>query len=81
MKHKASRVLTQTEGRYSIAERELLTTVFALAKFRMYIFCFEVYLRADNKALSFVGKCALTSNRIARWVMKIQEFSLHIQWS
>jgi len=33
----------------------------------------------DNKALSFLGKCALTSNRIARWVMQIQEYNPHIQ--
>jgi hypothetical protein len=36
-------------------------------------------LRTDNKALSFLGKCALTSNRIARCVMQIQEYNLHIQ--
>ena len=75
----ASRVLTQTERRYSVAELELLTTVFALDKFRNYIFGYEVYLRTDNKALSFLSKCALTSNRIARWVMQIQEYNLHIQ--
>ena len=36
-------------------------------------------MRTDNKALSFLSKCALTSNRIARWVMQIQEYNLHIQ--
>jgi hypothetical protein len=75
----ASRVLTQTERRYAVAEQELLACVFALDKFRNYIFGCEVYLRTYNKALSFLGKCALTSNRIARWVMQIQEYNLHIQ--
>jgi hypothetical protein len=68
----ASRVLTETEHRYSVTEQELLAIVFALEKFRNYIFGYEIFLRADNKALSFLSKCALTSNRIARWVMHIQ---------
>jgi len=72
-------VLTQTERRYSVAEQELLAIVFALDKFRNYIFGYEVYLCTDNKTLSFLGKCALTSNRLARWVMQIQEYNLHIQ--
>ena len=72
-------MLTQTERRYSVAEQELLANVFALGKFRNYIFDYEVYLRTDNKALSFLGKCALTSNRLARWVKQIQGYNLHIQ--
>jgi len=33
----------------------------------------------ENKALSFLGKYALTSNRFGRWVMQIQEYNPHIQ--
>ena len=58
----SSQVLTHTERRYSTAEQELLAIVFALDKFRNYIFGYEVYLRTDDKALSFLGKCELTSN-------------------
>ena len=72
-------MLTQTQRRYSVAEQELLAIVFALDKFRNYIFGYEVFLCTDYKALSFLGKRALTSNRIARWVMQIQEYNLHIQ--
>jgi hypothetical protein len=61
----APRVLTQTKRRYLVAEKELLAIVFALDKFRIYIFGHEVYLNTDNKTLSFLGKCALNSNRIA----------------
>jgi len=75
----ASRVLTETERRFSVTEQELSAIVFALNKFRTYIFGCKIYLRTDNKALSFLSKCALTSNRIARWVMQIQEYDLHIQ--
>jgi hypothetical protein len=37
-------------------------------------------LRTDNKALSFLGKCAVTSNRIARLVMHIQEYNFHTEY-
>ena len=36
-------------------------------------------MRTDNEALPFLGKCALTSNSIDRWVMQIQENNLHTQ--
>jgi hypothetical protein len=75
----ASRVLTQTDCQYSVAEQDMLAIVFALHKHRIYIFGYESYMHSDNKALSFLGKCALTSNRIARWVMQIQEYNPHIQ--
>ena len=75
----ASQVLTRTERRYSVAERELMAIVFALDKFRNYIFGYEVYLHTDNKALSFLGKCALNSNRLAGWIMQIQEYNLYMR--
>jgi hypothetical protein len=51
--------------------------VFTLDKFRTYIFGYEIYNK--NKALPFLGKCAFTSNRIARWFMQIQEYNPRIQ--
>ncbi|KDQ71468.1 hypothetical protein L798_14128, partial [Zootermopsis nevadensis] len=75
----ASRVLTPTEQRYSVAEQELLAIVYALDKFRIYVFGHTIHLNTDNKALSFLNKCALTSNRIARWTMQIQEYDLKIK--
>jgi hypothetical protein len=62
----ASRVLNPAERRYSVAEQELLAIVFALQKFRIYMFGHELNLYTDNKALSFIHSCALTSNRISR---------------
>jgi hypothetical protein len=33
---------------------------------------------SDNKALSFLKRCNLTSGRITRWVLQLQEFDLDI---
>jgi hypothetical protein len=32
----------------------------------------------DNKALSFLKKCSLTSDRVTRWVLQLQEYDLQI---
>ena len=45
-----SQALTQTQRRYSVAELRFLVIVYALDKFRIYIFGYEVYFRTDNKA-------------------------------
>jgi hypothetical protein len=57
-----SRVLTQTEQWYTTCEQELLGIVFALEKFRIYIYGHKIILYTDNKALTFLNRCAITSN-------------------
>jgi hypothetical protein len=74
----ASRVLSAIEQKYSTCEQELLAVVYALQKFRIYVFGHKITLYSDNKALSFLKKCTLTSNRVTRWIMQIQEYDLQI---
>jgi hypothetical protein len=74
----ASRVLSPVERRYSTCEQELLAVVYAFQKFRIYVLGHSVTVYSDNKALSFLKKCTLTSDRVTRWVMQLQEFDLKI---
>jgi hypothetical protein len=74
----ASRVITAIEQRYSICELELLAIVYALKKFRIYVIGHHVKVYTDNKALSFLKKCSLTSDRVTRWVLQLQEYDLQI---
>jgi hypothetical protein len=73
----ASRILTATEQKYSTCEQELLAIVYALNKFQIYVFGHKILLRTD-KVLSFLQKCTLTSNRIARWILQLQEYDIQI---
>jgi transposase InsO family protein len=75
----ASRVIKEVQQRYSVAEQELLAIIYALTKFRLYIYGSEVTLYTDNRALSFLDRCTLTSSRITRWVMELQEYNLNIK--
>ena len=46
-------VLTLAEKRYSTCEQELLAIVYALQKFRIYVFGHKIMLYTDKKSLSF----------------------------
>jgi hypothetical protein len=74
----ASRVLLPPERRYTTCEQELLAVVYALQKFRLYVYGSKIKLHTDNKSLSFLKRCAITSNRVARWMVLIQEYDLDI---
>jgi hypothetical protein len=41
----------------------LLETVYSVQKFSIYIFDHKIYLNSDNKAISFINFCALTSKK------------------
>jgi hypothetical protein len=74
----ASRVLSPVERRYFTCEQELLAVVYALQKFQIYVIGHSITHYSDNKALSFLKRCNLTSGRVTRWVMQLQEYDLKI---
>ena len=75
----ASRVLHSAETRYTTCEQELLAVVYALEKFRVYVYGNKIFVNTDNRALIFLQKCAITSNRVARWLITIQEYDIELQ--
>jgi hypothetical protein len=75
----ASRVLTPTEQRYTTTcEQELLAITFALNKSRVYTYGHKICLNTDNKSLTFIHKCAITLNRVARWLLELQKYYLEM---
>jgi hypothetical protein len=52
----ASRVLNQTEQRYTICEKELLAIAYALQRFRIYIYGRKIILFTENKEFSFLHR-------------------------
>jgi hypothetical protein len=75
----ASQVMNSAEKRYTTCEQELLAVVYALEKCRVYIYGSKILVNTDNKALIFLQKCAITSNRAARWLIAIQEYDIVMQ--
>jgi len=75
----ASRVLTPAERKCTTCELELLAIVYALRKFRIYIYGHKVTLNTDHKSLTFLKKCVVSSTRVARWILEIEQWDLEIQ--
>jgi hypothetical protein len=75
----ASSVLKPAEQRYTTCEKELLAIIYALQRFKIYIYGRNIILFTDTQAITFLQKCVITSNRVAKWMMEIQQFDLEIQ--
>lgn len=73
-----SRKLTDIEKRYSTSERELLSVVYAVEKFRPYVDGTHFTIITDHSALQWLHKMKDPHGRLARWAMKLQQFSFDI---
>jgi hypothetical protein len=49
-----------------------------MEKFRIFVYGHKIFWKTDNKALTFLSRCVLASGRVARWVLQLQEYDLHI---
>jgi len=76
----ASRTLKPAETRYTTTEQEALAIVYCCAKFRQYIIGHKVIAQTDHHALTFIRKCRLTSGRLTRWSLALQEYDLVIEY-
>ena len=70
----ASRSLNGAERNYSTIERELLGIVYAVEKFRYYLFGKEFIISTDHNPLTYLNNLTLTSARLTRWSLKIAEY-------
>ena len=69
-----SRKLTQTERNYSISDRECLAVIFAVQKYRRYLYGAHFELQTDHKALSVPTSPDTTSPRLQRWSLALQQY-------
>ena len=73
----ASRMLTATEKKYHAYEKEALALVWSLDIFRHYL-CKKFKVVTDCRSLTYLVK-NLANTRIARWILRLQEFDFVIQ--
>ena len=77
----ASRRLNRAERNYSVTERELLAIVWALEKWRKYLFGKRFLLSTDHRPLTFIQTVKEPRGRIARWISRIQEYDFRIRYT
>jgi len=71
-----SRKLADREKRYSVIELELLSILHGLQKFRYMILGCQISVYSDHKAIQWLNSLVKHSERLARWCLLIQEYSI-----
>ena len=76
----ASKKLTRAEKNYSTTELELLAIIFAIDKFRPYIYGRTFDLVTDHKPLIHLNTSTSKSERLTRWKLALAEHTFDIKY-
>lgn len=74
----ASRLMTKSETNYSITGKECLALVWAVKKFRSYMWGMETLIVTEYHALCWLLTKKDLAGRLARWSLQLQQFMLRI---
>jgi hypothetical protein len=72
----ASAKLTDTQRAWATIEREAYAVIFALRKFRTFIFGAKIVVFSDHNPLTYLNDCVPKSSKLTRWSLGLQEFDL-----
>jgi len=77
-----SRKMNEAERRYPVHEQELLAVVQAMREWRCYLHGspFNVHIHTDHRSLQWISTQPTLSQRQARWVEGLQDFSFTIEY-
>ena len=71
----SSKKFSDTEKRYSPIERECYAIVWAIQKFRQYLYGKEFVLQTDHLPLTYLNSMKNKNDRLMRWALSLQPFS------
>jgi hypothetical protein len=63
---------------YTVTKKEFLAVVHGINKFWHYITGYDFFIHTDHSAIRFLMKKLVTTGRITRWILLLQEFNITI---
>jgi len=72
----ASQKLTSTQKFWSTIEKEAFAAIWALDKFRGWIFHKPVTLYSDHNPLTYITESATKSSKLMRWSLALQQYDV-----
>ena len=75
----ASKKLAPAETKYSTLEKECLSIVWGIAKFRLYLAGKPIILQSDHQPLAYINKTKHQNYRIMRWALSLQGYDYIVQ--
>ena len=75
-----SKHLSPAQQNYSTTERELLAIVLAVENFAQYLYGKHFTVNSDHQPLQWLFKTAKLSARLARWIIRLNDFSFTIHY-
>ena len=75
----ASRKLLPRERAYSVMEKECLAVVWAVNKFKCYLYGREFVLQTDHQPLISLSRSRVANDRVMRWSLLLQPYRMRIE--
>jgi len=66
--------------RWSTIEREAYAVIFALKKFRNFVFATKIIIFSDHNPLLYLRECAPKSAKLTRWALSLQELDIELSF-
>ena len=76
----ASRKLLDREKRFSAVEKECLAIIWAIEKFKHYLFGKEFILQTDHQPLIYLRNMKNKNGKLMRWALFLQSYTFRIEY-